>query len=221
MTTRQTVVKLRTDHPDWTLAKIGQIVDRTRERVRQILISEGLEQRSTKAAYSRQPSHMKKGQPCKKCGTPVPYRERLYKGGGNGGSYPRYCSAECRPKEEEIELICFYCNKPYVLTVPQARSRKRRVTSGKYKANYCSHSCSTKAYWDVVHGKTPNDLNYSLDIGPKGVKREELARRPKALTIVKTTTTEFHRCPKCDYEWKAQGKNPKQCPSCQIKLAIK
>ena len=32
MTTRQTVIKLRTDHPDWTLDKIGQIVDRTRER---------------------------------------------------------------------------------------------------------------------------------------------------------------------------------------------
>ena len=36
MTTRQTVIKLRTDHPDWTLDKIGQIVGRTRERVRQI-----------------------------------------------------------------------------------------------------------------------------------------------------------------------------------------
>ena len=90
MTTRQTVVRLRTDHPDWTLERIGQIVKRTRERVRQILISEGLEHRSTKAAYSRQPAHMKKGQPCKKCGTPVPNKVRSYDSGYTGGSYPTY-----------------------------------------------------------------------------------------------------------------------------------
>jgi hypothetical protein len=173
MTTRQTVIDLRTAHPDWTLDKIGQTVDRTRERVRQILISEGLEHRSTKAAYSRLPSHLKKGKPCKKCGTPVPYVERSYGNGYRGGSYPRYCSIECRPKEEEIELICFYCDKPYVLTVPQANSRQRRVTNGRYKATYCSHACSTRAYWDVVHGKTPNDFNYNLEVGPRGIKREQ------------------------------------------------
>ena len=172
MTTRQTVVRLRTDHPDWTLERIGQIVKRTRERVRQILISVGLEHRSTKAAYSRQPAHMKKGQPCKKCGTPVPYKVRSYDSGYTGGSYPTYCSDECRPKEEEIELTCFYCNKLYVLTVPQAKSRQRRVANGRYKATYCSHSCSTRAYWDVVHGKTPNTFGYNLEVGPKGIKRE-------------------------------------------------
>lgn len=172
MTTRQTVINLRTNHPDWTLEKIGQAVDRTRERVRQILISENLEQRSTKAAYSRLPPHLKKGPPCPKCGTLVPYRERSYDSGYKGGSYPKYCSAECRPKEEAIELTCFYCNKIYVLTIPQAKSRQRRVTNGRYKATYCSHSCSSHAYWDVVHGKTPNDFNYKLELGPKGIKRE-------------------------------------------------
>lgn len=172
MTIRQTVIDLRINHPDWTLHKIGQAVDRTRERVRQILVSENLEQRSTKAAYSRLPSHLKKGPPCPKCGTLVPYRERSYDSGYRGGSYPKYCSAECRPKEEAIELICFYCTKAYVLTIPQAKSRQRRVAKGLYKATYCSHSCSSHAYWDVVHGKTSNDFNYNLELGPKGIKRE-------------------------------------------------
>ena len=90
MTTRQTVIDLRTTHPDWTLEQIGKMVERTRERVRQILVSEGLEQRSTKAVYSRLPAHLKKGKPCKKCGTPVPYVERSYKNGYKGGHYLKY-----------------------------------------------------------------------------------------------------------------------------------
>jgi len=173
MTTRQTVIDLRTTHPDWTLEQIGKMVERTRERVRQILVSEGLEQRSTKAVYSRLPAHLKKGKPCKKCGTPVPYVERSYKNGYKGGSYLKYCSSDCRPKEEEVELTCFNCNNTYVLTVPQARSRQRRVDNGQYKATYCSHSCSVNAYWAVVRGETPNTFGYRLEIGPKGIKREQ------------------------------------------------
>ena len=172
MMIRQTVAELRIAHPDWTLEQIGQTVNRTRERVRQILISEGLEQRSAKAAYSRLPSDMKRGAPCKKCGTPVPYIDRSYPSGYKGGSYPKYCSVECRRHEEEIELTCFYCNKTYVLTVPQANSRQRRVANGKYKATYCSHSCSSNAYWDVVKGRTPNTFGYRLEVGPRGIRRE-------------------------------------------------
>jgi len=171
---RHTVINLRTAHPDWTLETIGKIVNRTRERVRQILISEGLEHRSTKSAYSRQPAHLKKGQPCKKCGIPVPYKERSYPNGCKSGNYPAYCSIECRPKLEEIELTCFYCNKTYILSVPQARYRQLRVAKGLYKATYCSHSCSSQAYWDIIRGKTPNNFDYNTKYhqknGPWGNK---------------------------------------------------
>ena len=171
---RHAVINLRTAHPDWTLEKIGKVVNRSRERVRQILVSANLEQRSSKAAYSRQPPHLKKGQPCKKCGIPVPYKERSYPNGYKGGNYLKYCSIECRPKEEETELTCCYCNKVYRLTVPQARNRQRKVTTGVYKVTYCSHSCSHQAYWDVVHGKDPNNVDYNIkyhqENGPWGNK---------------------------------------------------
>ena len=40
---RHAVINLRTAHPDWTLEKIGKVVNRSRERVRQILVSANLE----------------------------------------------------------------------------------------------------------------------------------------------------------------------------------
>lgn len=144
----QTVINLRTQHPEWTLDKIGKTVNRTRERVRQILIKEGLEHRSTKSAYARQPAHLKKGKPCKRCGVPVSYTVR-----GNSGGYNKYCSDECRPQERIVELTCIYCTKTYSLTGPQAAARQRRVTKGIYQATFCSHSCSTKAYWETTRSQ--------------------------------------------------------------------
>ena len=39
---RKRVVTLRTTYPDWTLQKIGDNVGLTKERVRQLLVQEGL-----------------------------------------------------------------------------------------------------------------------------------------------------------------------------------
>ena len=39
---RKRVVNLRTAYPDWTLQRIGDSVGLTKERVRQLLVQEGL-----------------------------------------------------------------------------------------------------------------------------------------------------------------------------------
>ena len=159
---REEIIWLRSTHPDWTLEQIGNEVGRTRERVRQVLLSENMEARSAKAAYARQPIHLKKGKPCKRCGTPVPYV--AYK---QGGHYNIFCSKACAA-QQHVELTCGYCEKVYELTTSQARSRNKRVTTGRYKATYCSHSCSSRAYWDVAKRKTPNTLGFALTRGPGG-----------------------------------------------------
>jgi len=68
---RTKVVELRTHHPHMTLIEIGEEVGVTRERVRQILVSENLETRST----ARIPIPMP---PCRRCGNFVPYRKRIF-----------------------------------------------------------------------------------------------------------------------------------------------
>ena len=157
---RAKVVELRKLNPEWTLQNIADEVEVSRERVRGILKSENLETRRIKI---RPPAPL-----CMKCKTPVPFITTSL----HGGHYNKYCSIECR-SEEIIELTCVYCNSLYVLTTAQAKGRQKRVTNGYSKATYCSHSCSSKAYWDVALGRTPNTLSFNLKFGPRGKKWEK------------------------------------------------
>lgn len=155
--TRTMVIELRKANPDWTLNQIGLEVDRTRERVRQILVKAGIESRSAKAVYARQPIHLKLGQPCKQCGTPVPYVIQTVKGQPRSGSYPVYCSQICRSDYYRVDRACAYCKKIVTLRKSDAiRDLERN------KALYCSHSCRSKEYWAIVKGEKSNILEYSL-----------------------------------------------------------
>ena len=154
MTIKQAVIDLRITHPDWTLEQISQTVKRTKQRIAQILQSEGLETRSTKAAYSRLPSHLKKGKPCLQCGTSITYKLRSY----GGGYYPRYCSLICRERYYHIDVTCSNCKKIFVLRRGQVKARKSRN-----KDLFCSHSCRSKTYWAIVRNERPNTLEYSTN----------------------------------------------------------
>jgi len=152
---RGKVVELRNLHPEWSCGKIGGEVGVSSSRVQQILESENLK---TRAIKIRPPAP-----PCLKCGTLVP----------DTGKYKhnKYCSVECRSKET-IELICTYCHRLYPMTTAKAKSNQKRVDTGYIKRTWCSHSCSSKAYWDVAYGRTPNTFGYKL-ITSQGLKREK------------------------------------------------
>lgn len=150
---RKMIIGLRVTHPEWTLKQIGDKVGCSRERVRQILASEGMESRSTKAVYTRQPRHLKKGPPCKHCGTPVPY---TFYSKSRSGRYPKYCSPICRVKYYHTDVTCSHCKKMFVLGKSQVKSRKERN-----KDLYCSHSCRSKVYWAIVKNERPNTFEYS------------------------------------------------------------
>jgi hypothetical protein len=122
--------------------------------VRQILVKAGIESRSAKAVYSRQPSHLKTGQPCKQCGTPVPYVVQT--DNKKNGRYPRYCSPICRRNYYRVERVCDYCKKLFIIRKIDLRTREKRN-----KAIYCSHHCRSKGYWAIVKNERPNTFEYS------------------------------------------------------------
>ena len=114
---RTRVVELRTHHPHMTLIEIGDEVGVTRERVRQILVSENLETRST----ARIPIPMP---PCKRCGTPVPYRKRIF------------CSAICQRPTGRTIVNCNYCGKEISLMTSTYKTRHARAAH-----IHCSRTC--------------------------------------------------------------------------------
>ena len=161
------VIQMRQDNPDMTLLDIGNIVGVTRERVRQILKKAGMETQSAKAAYSRQPPHLKFGKPCPKCNKPVPYSQ-LSKSKNTSpssalihGYYTKY-HKECRPGALFMDLVCPYCDKSFQLDTDEYSRKLERIQNGNQKAIYCSHRCVINAYWDSVHQRIPNEHGYVM-----------------------------------------------------------
>ena len=142
-------IQLRQDNPNMTLVAIGSIVGITKERVRQILKKAGMETRSTKEIYRRQPQHLKFNPSCPTCNKPVPYHKTTY-----GGYHTKYCIG-CSPGQILIDVICPYCDKSFQINKYRYLLRIKRIHAGSQKAIYCSHNCAINSYWDAVH---KNDL---------------------------------------------------------------
>jgi len=153
-------IQLRIDNPDMTLLAIGNIVGITKERVRQILKKAGMETRSTKEAYNRQPPHLKfSKQPCPTCNKPVPYRQINSK--TYNSYHPKY-HIECRPSQLFMDLVCPYCDKSFQLGMYYYNRKLKCLQNGSQKAIYCSRQCVSDAYWDSVHQRIPNDYGYVM-----------------------------------------------------------
>mgnify|MGYP003132019792 CR=1 FL=1 len=165
-TNKDKIIRLRQENPDYTLLQIGKQVGVSRERVRQVLQKNGLQTRSTAAAKHLIPKHLRKGDPCPRCGTPVPWVENLgVTKHSNGkyyqrGGFQKYCSVECR-RAPMTKYVCTNCGKEKEITVSQYRAKLRRREEGLYsEAIYCSHSCKSLGYWKVAKGLIENTYGY-------------------------------------------------------------
>ena len=111
---RPQVVILRKEHPSWVLEQIAREVNVSRERVRQILETEGLPTR-----------HPKKVRLCKICGNPT----------RNANKYCDACyiswKASCW-----IEVTCNQCGKPKYRLISQYREARPHFCDNKCKARY-------------------------------------------------------------------------------------
>ena len=137
--TRHDVSILRRENPDMTLQQIATIVNRSRERVRQICVSENLETRSAK----RVETATRPNPTCRICNTEMPKSPRRV-----------YCDECVAHKLQHIDrglrerriprgnIPCHYCKA-------NINMRETLITRHKnhYKNFFCSTSCRSKNVW--------------------------------------------------------------------------
>lgn len=119
--TRELVIRLRREHFDWSLAKIGQEAGVTRERVRQIFKEAGLHTGSLIIIHSNT---------CEGCGKRmISTRMR--------DSRESYCSKDCIYNKDRITLECDYCHEKFTVSksIPKKNGQKN---------SYCSMACRSK-----------------------------------------------------------------------------
>jgi hypothetical protein len=128
---RAKIVALRKKNPCFTLQKIADITDCSRENVRQILDKEKL---STKgASYGSKGIHI-----CPSCG----------KSFRVSNTRQIHCSHKCWHKSHSVTIECLQCGKKFekrfsdLIIYP---SHKRR--GYQHNCEFCSHSCAMKHYW--------------------------------------------------------------------------
>ena len=91
---RATVVKLRKEQPNMTLQEMGEQIGISRERVRQILVSENLSTRSIKEVERRTFKPLPR---CESCNLPTKAYNR------------KYCSNNCRFPNGWTTFACYRC----------------------------------------------------------------------------------------------------------------
>jgi len=146
--TRQNVITLRQENPAMTLQHIAITVNRTRERVRQILVSENMETRSAKRVESaNRPSTL-----CRLCNT------EIIIGTINKKRTPptrKYCD-NCinnnfwhidiglrKRRIPRVYIPCCHCN-----TIIDIRKTLYESHQRIYKNLFCSTHCRSKHLWD-------------------------------------------------------------------------
>ena len=120
ITNRQRVLELREANPTLAAVRIAEILNITRERVRQILKDEGL------------PTYIPRHYGfCALCKKDIP------------ATRTRYCSATCRTKAAQVTFECVLCGNSKTLRRSAYNTQVRRG----YKRMYCSVVCRQKGNW--------------------------------------------------------------------------
>ena len=140
---REQIIELRTQHPEMTLEAIGNLVSLTKERVRQILIKEGLTTLSTGHATTA----ARPAQPCKQCGN----IDKQFK-----AKHAIYCSTECKMQgfaktwvrwrekhpDRWTTYQCAHCGKDKTVRTTYYKRQQK-----KYQNQYCSPYCNMASQW--------------------------------------------------------------------------
>ena len=111
MVNRPQVIALRKEHPEWRLGDIGDVVGITRERVRQILRTEGLP--------TRQPRTL-----CAWCSIPI---KKAHK----------YCSRAHRHAASLAAYTCELCGRVFFRNKKQVDKHREKF----FAARWCSNQC--------------------------------------------------------------------------------
>ena len=118
-TARKDVVSLRVNNPHMKGSEIARLVGISRERVRQILNTQGLLVRSVPRV-----------RPCKVCGKPITHSHAKY-----------YCSRACFHRDHQVLLVCSTCGKHFLIPTSDYTLRLRDKKTNRW---YCSKKCQGK-----------------------------------------------------------------------------
>jgi len=119
-TNRGKVYLLRQQNPKMPAIRIAEILNISRERVRQLLNEAGLP-----TSFPKQYGW------CALCGGAMPANRKAY------------CSKECSTKGKRVTFQCDYCGQDRVLIQSAYNAQKRRG----YKHMYCSIKCRNWGKW--------------------------------------------------------------------------
>jgi hypothetical protein len=155
-TNRQKVVRLRKTNPCLTTTSIGNEVGISRERVRQILKSSGLQTRKYYKRYV-----------CNNCGEKIipsaEYNSKLF------------CSRECHDAFYEFSVECAMCGK--LFTITNQYINRRLQPSSRYNGLdkiFCSKLCWQnyfRTHVNEILKRTATWIDLTCDICGKNFKR--------------------------------------------------
>ena len=118
MNIRQLIRMIRLTHPEYALQTIGNMVGRSRERVRQILAEEGLPTKHTSPKLQKQ---------CKRC-------KNLH--------YNKiYCSQECFFSDHNLLITCAYCKREFSKSIGKFNHTLKKNPNRINYNFYCSRIC--------------------------------------------------------------------------------
>ena len=127
-TTRERIVTLRSNHPSLPAVRIAELLSVSRERVRQILKTEGLPTR-VRPDYGN----------CTVCGNSLESGRKAY------------CSTACRSKDCRVSFRCDYCGESKEILQSVYNAQKKRG----YRFMYCSIQCRNFGKWNVAKFSQP------------------------------------------------------------------
>ena len=131
-TNREKIILYKKEHPDWTLAYIGSLIGVTKQRVRQVLLTNNLPTKRLKEYCF----------PCIVCKTLILSKN----------TSKVICSDECKKKLLWVNLLCTNCK----ISISRLKSVLARDLRKKpNKLFFCSKSCNISYLWaiGVLSGK--------------------------------------------------------------------
>jgi hypothetical protein len=170
---RATVVELRRENPMWSLQRIGNVMGLTRERVRQLLKSEGVPTASVKQMTLVRLT-------CGYCAAVFerPTARHLYN--QSRGFVGTYCSTQCQRRslgqmQHERGAAATECRNHHVLTPANVIFISNQNKTGPLKVRRC-RTCRNEYARDYYHRQkevNQNDLLQRLDAAIAHVERTD------------------------------------------------
>ena len=154
--TKELAIKLRQKNPCMTLQAIGDKCGVSRERVRQLLISEGIE---TKHIDTRTKYY------CSRCGDRIfdPYTRN------KGTKIPKKLCHSCSYEWHHVKVVCSVCKKIFIIKTSDLIARTAKAKSERIT---CSVACRNiaKTKYDHLFKHIARDVSKGMSIRHSCIK---------------------------------------------------